>query len=180
LALAATILLLSTTAFGQGENPPAATKQSKQTSGRGQTGVEQTAKGSMSDRKAPSEQVQQSLIALDKQWGEAGSKGDTAALNKILGDSYMGIGEKGEALGKQEQVAATTATSSNLQNASYTADDYKFESLAPDVIVMTHRATTKGTQDGKEVTESHRSLHVFQKRGGQWQVVANAQLPIKD
>jgi len=34
-------------------------------------------------------------------------------------------------------------------------------------------------QDGKEVTESHRSLHVFQKRGGQWQVVANAQLPVK-
>jgi len=57
---------------------------------------------------------------------------------------------------------------------------HKFETLTPDVIVMTHRATTKGMQDGKEVTESHRSLHVFQSRDGQWQVVANAQLPIKD
>jgi len=83
-------------------------------------------------------------------------------------------------LGKQEQLAATTATSSNVQNASYTADEYKFEALTPDVIVKTHRATTKGMQDGKEVTESHRSLHVFQKRDGRWQVVANAQLPIKD
>ncbi len=136
--------------------------------------------GKSADKKAPSQQIQQSLIALDKQWGEAGSKGDTATLNKILGDSFTGIGAKGEALGKQEQVAATTATSSNVQNPSYTADEYKFESLTPDVIVMTHRATTKGTQDGKEVTESHRSLHVFQKRGGQWQVVANAQLPIKE
>lgn len=155
VALIAISLLVPTMALAQGKNPP-------------------------TDTKAPSQQVQQSLIALDKQWGEAASKSDTATLNRILSDSFMGVGEKGEALGKQEQVAATTATTSNVQNASYTADDYKFETLAPDVIVMTHRATTKGTQEGKEVTESHRSLHVFQKRGGQWQVVANAQLPIKD
>ena len=55
--------------------------------------------------------VQQDLIALDKQWGEAGSKGDTATLNKILSENFLGIGQKGEALGKQEQVAATTAGS---------------------------------------------------------------------
>jgi len=127
----------------------------------------------------PPASVQQDLIALDKQWGEAGGKGDTATLNKILSENFLGIGQKGEALGKQEQVATTTATGANVQNASYTADEYKFETLTPDVIVMTHRATTKGMQDGKEVTESHRSLHVFQKRGGQWQVVANAQLPVK-
>ena len=47
-----------------------------------------------------------------------------------------------------------------------------------DVVVMTHRGTIKGTENGKEVTESHRSLHVFQKLNGQWRVVANAQLPI--
>ncbi len=180
LTLVASSLLVPTIAFGQGANPPASTKESKQTSGRGQTAVEQTVKGSTAEKKAPSVQVQQALIALDKQWGEAGSKGDTASLNKILSDNYVGIGQKGDALGKQEQVAATTATSANVQNASYTADEYKFEALTPDVIVMTHRATTKGMQDGKEVTESHRSLHVFQKQKGQWQVVANAQLPIKE
>jgi hypothetical protein len=128
---------------------------------------------------SPPAGVQQTLITLDKQWGEAGGKGDTATLNKILSDNYLGIGQKGEALGKQEQVAATTGTSANVQNPSYTADEYKFEALSPDVIVMTHRATIKGTQAGKETTESHRSLHVFQKRGGQWQVVASTQLPIK-
>jgi hypothetical protein len=176
LVFVAISLLVVPLAWSQGGNPPASTKESGKTSGHGQTAVEQTA----TSGKAPSEQVQQALIALDKRWGEAGSKGDTATLNKILSDSYLGIGAKGEGLGKQEQVAATTATSSNVQNASYTADEYKFEALTPDVIVMTHRATTKGMQDGKEVAESHRSLHVFQKRGGQWQVVANAQLPIKD
>ena len=120
--------------------------------------------------------VQQTLTSLDKQWGEAG--GDTAKLDKIIGDNLVAVGPKGEAQDKQQMIAATKATSSGTQNASYTPDEYKFEMLSPDVIVMTHRGTTKGMQNGKEVTESHRSLHVFQKRDGHWQVVANAQLPI--
>src|SRR5512146_670506 len=123
----------------------------------------QANKPAAASAKEPSKQVQDALIALDKQWGEAGGKGDNATLNKILADSYMGIGEKGEALSKQEQVASTNATASTVQNASYTADEYKFEALSPSIIVMTHRATVKGMQDGKEATESHRSLHVFQK-----------------
>jgi ketosteroid isomerase-like protein len=121
--------------------------------------------------------LQQALIALDKQWGQAGA--DTAKLDKIIGDNILAIGPKGEAQGKQELIAANTATSAGVQNASYEADEYKFEMLSPDVVVMTHRGTTKGTQDGKDVTESHRSLHVFQKQAGGWRVVANAQLPIQ-
>jgi ketosteroid isomerase-like protein len=120
--------------------------------------------------------LQQSLISLDKQWGEAG--GDTAKLDKIIGDNLLAVGSKGEALDKQQLIADNKATSAAVQNASYVADEYKFEMLGPDVVVMTHRGTIKGMQNGKEQTESHRSLHVFQKRDGGWQVVANAQLPI--
>ena len=120
--------------------------------------------------------VQQALISLDKQWGEAG--GDAAKLDKIVGDGLLAVGTKGEAQDKKEMIADNTATASGVQNASYKADEYHFEMLSPDVVVMTHRGTTKGMQNGKEETESHRSLHVFQKKGGSWQVVANAQVPI--
>ena len=120
--------------------------------------------------------VQQSLISLDKQWGEAG--GDTAKLDKIIGDNLLAVGSKGEAQDKQQLIADNKVVSASVQNASYVADEYKFEMLSPDVVVMTHRGTTKGMENGKEVTESHRSLHVFQNRDGGWQVVANAQLPI--
>jgi hypothetical protein len=44
----------------------------------------------------PSSSVQQALIALDKQWGEAGRKGDTATLNKILSDKLPGASVKRE------------------------------------------------------------------------------------
>jgi hypothetical protein len=120
--------------------------------------------------------LQQTLISVDKEWGQAGA--DTAKLNKIIGDNLLAVGTKGEAQDKQKLIADNKATSAGVQNASYMPDEYKFEMLSPDVVVMTHRGTTKGMQNGKEVTESHRSLHVFQKRDGRWQVVANAQVPI--
>jgi len=120
--------------------------------------------------------LQQTLISVDKEWGQAGA--DTAKLDKIIGDNLLAVGTKGEAQDKQQLIADNKATSSTVQNASYTPDEYKFEMLSPDVVVMTHRATTKGMKDGKEVTESHRSLHVFQKRDGHWQIVANAQVAI--
>ena len=121
--------------------------------------------------------VQQALIALDKEWGQ--TAGDTAKLDKIIGDHVLAIGPKGEAQDKQALVTANAAGAAGVTNATYTPDEYKFEMLSPDVVAMTHRGTTKGMKDGKEVTESHRSLHVFQKQGGKWQVVANAQLPIE-
>ncbi len=120
--------------------------------------------------------LQQTLISLDKEWGNSGT--DTAKLDKIYGDNLIAVGTKGEAQDKKQLIADNVATSAGVQNASYVADEYKFEMLSPDVVVMTHRGTNKGMKDGKEVTESHRSLHVFQKRDGRWQVVANAQIPI--
>jgi hypothetical protein len=122
--------------------------------------------------------VQKALIALDKEWGEAG--GNTAKLDKIIGDNVLGIGAKGEAQDKQQLIASNKALSTDVQNGTYAADEYKFDMPSADVVVMTHRGTTKGMQNGKEVTESHRSLHVFQKQNGRWQVVANAQLPIPE
>jgi uncharacterized protein DUF4440 len=122
--------------------------------------------------------VQQALIALDKQWGEAG--GDTAKLDKIIGDNVLAIGAKGEAQDKQQLIASNKALSAGVQNGTYTADEYKFDMPSSDVVIMTHRGTTKGMQNGKEATESHRSLHVFQKQNGQWRVVANAQLPVAE
>jgi hypothetical protein len=121
---------------------------------------------------APSQQVQQQLIALDKQWGEAGT--DPTALNKILSDKMLALGQNGEAQGKKEQIAASTSTASS----GYVADEHKFETLTPDVVVMTHRGTSTTTEGGKQVKESHRSLHVFQRNNGNWQVVASAQVPI--
>jgi hypothetical protein len=120
----------------------------------------------------PSQDVQQQLIALDKQWGEA--RTDTATLNKILSDKMLALGPQGQAQGKTEQIAAVTSAPAT----GYVADEHKFEMLTPDVVVMTHRGTAMVTEGGKQVKDVHRSLHVFQRINGSWQVVASAQVPI--
>ena len=53
--------------------------------------------------------VQQTLISLDKQWGQAGV--DTAKLDKIIGDNLLAISPKGEAQDKQQLIADNKATS---------------------------------------------------------------------
>ena len=122
--------------------------------------------------------IQQSLIALDKQWGEAA--GDSAKLDSIISTGVVAIGTKGEAQDKQQLITANKDTSAGVTNNSYVADQYRFEMLSPDVVIMSHRATSKGTKNGKEVTEMHRSLHVFHKQNGRWEVAANAQLPVTE
>jgi hypothetical protein len=128
------------------------------------------------DDQAPPEAVQKQLIALDKQWGEAGT--NTALLNKILADHMLALGPNGEAQGKQETIAASATLAGGAPTDSYLADEHKFDMLSPDIVVMTHRGTTTTTASGKPVNESHRSLHVVQRKNGNWQIVASAQVPI--
>src|SRR6266567_3743853 len=61
--------------------------------------------------------VQKALIALDKEWGEAG--GDAAKLDKIVGDSVLAIGPKGEAQDKQQLMASNKAASADVTNSTY-------------------------------------------------------------
>jgi uncharacterized protein YcfJ len=123
------------------------------------------------EMQAPSQQVQQQLIALDKQWGETVDK---AMLDKILADNMLSVGPKGEGGGKKEQIATILGTPAT----GYVADEYKFEMLSPDIVVMTHRGTSTSMEGGKPVKESHRSLHVFQRVKDNWQVVASGSTPI--
>lgn len=120
--------------------------------------------------------VQKALIALDREWGEAGD--DVAKLDKVIGDSVLAIGAKGEAQDKQQLIASNKSASAGVSNGTYTADEYTFDMPSSDVVVMAHRGATKGMQNGKEVTESHRSLHVFQKT--EWPVAGSGQRAIAD
>jgi hypothetical protein len=123
------------------------------------------------EMQAPSQQVQQELIALDKKWGETVDKG---MLDKMLADNMLSVGPKGEGGGKKEQIASIVGT----PTSGYVADEHKFEMLGPDTVVMSHRGTSTSMEGGKPVKESHRSLHVFQRVQGTWQVVASSTTPI--
>ena len=106
------------------------------------------------------------LIAQDKAWGAAGTKGDTDAVAKLLADDLVSVNEGG-VRGKQAELADTQPAPAGAQ---YEPTDYKVTFLNADTAVMTHG--TKGE-------DAHHSLHVWSRKGGQWQVVATSSTPVK-
>jgi hypothetical protein len=104
------------------------------------------------------------LIALDRQWGESGIKGETAAATKLLADKLVSVTEQG-VRDKQGELADMKPEPAGTR---YEPADYKVTFINPDTAVMTH--STKGA-------DAHYSLHVWTRVGGTWQVVASSTTP---
>jgi len=101
------------------------------------------------------------LIALDKQWGESGVKGDTTVAAKLLADKVVSVTESG-VRGKQGELADMKPAPAGTH---YEPTDYKVTFINPDTAIMTHG--TKGA-------DAHYSLHVWSRKGGTWQIVATS------
>jgi hypothetical protein len=106
------------------------------------------------------------LIALDKQWGESGIKGDSTVPAKLLADKVISVSENG-VRGKQGELADMKPEPAGTR---YEPTDYKVTFINPDTAIMTHG--TKGT-------DAHYSLHVWSRKGGTWQVIATSTTPAK-
>lgn len=104
------------------------------------------------------------LISLDKQWGESeGSDAlDPLLLDSIMAVSVDGVGDK----------AAMLEDADNAEPATepYMAGDYKVQFLSDDVAVMVHSTAPP---------EPHWSMHVWQRVDGEWRVAATASVPVE-
>jgi hypothetical protein len=103
----------------------------------------------------------ETLIALDKQWGESAVKGDKTVSEKVLADKVVSVDENG-VMGKQAMLADLKPAPAGTL---YEPAGYKVTFLNPDTAIMTH--STKGT-------DAHYSLHVWSRKGGTWQIVATS------
>ena len=99
------------------------------------------------------------LIELDKEWGVANLMADKATLGKIFADGMISVTPQG-VLTKAQMLEVEPADSAN-----YITSDYEVKMLGDDIAVMAHKG------------DGYRSLHVFEKRGSGWQVVATATIP---
>ncbi len=106
------------------------------------------------------------LIQLDKEWGAA-AQGQEAvdAINRIVSDDVLAIGVGGRG-SKAAMIEAAQAD--DAPTGPYLPDSYEVKFLTEDVAVMVHHA---GEPD------PHWSLHVWQKKGEAWMVVASASAP---
>lgn len=107
----------------------------------------------------------ESLIALDKKWGESS---DAAEVGSLLADEVVVLSPDGN--GTKAGVIEN-ATNPEGPVGPYTAGDYVVKFISDDVAVMTH--STSGE-------DPHWSLHVWQKQDGEWKVAATANIPAEE
>ena len=105
------------------------------------------------------------LIKLDKEWGAAQGQEAVDAISRIISDDVLAI--SGDGLGSKATMIEA-AQDEDAPTGPYMADNYEVKFLTDDVAVMVHHA---GDPD------PHWSLHVWQKKGEKWTVVASASAP---
>jgi ketosteroid isomerase-like protein len=128
---------------------------------------------------AQSSNDEQELIRLDREWGMASMKGDSAALNRIYADEYTEARFSGP-VNKQKIIEEIVKDAANLKNPVYTSDNYNVRFIGNDTAVMTHTGVASGIDNGKPFNEPHRAMHVWVRRNGRWQAFSSFGGPMPD
>jgi hypothetical protein len=155
-------------AWGQGENPPASTKEVGKTSGHGATLVEQV------ERNVPGN-VEQQIRTLHDQGRQAALKGDAGFLEEHLAASYFGIAGDGRLRTKAESVQ--DLNSGGIKYASIDERDVKVNTYG-NTAVVNSMASVKLTSNGKPIAGDYRATFVYVKQGGDWREVAFQATPV--
>jgi ketosteroid isomerase-like protein len=118
----------------------------------------------------------QALEALDRAWSKANETGDRAALMNILSDDYRAL--PGMA-GKSDVINNSMAAFERQKASTEPRDEISYDrymiTCTANTATMTHRTiiNTKNGAGGMPETIWVRSIHVFEKRAGKWQVVSS-------
>ena len=161
LVLVAIALLVPTMASGQGANPPASTKESGRTSGRGETAVEQTAKDSGGT-------VEQQINTLLPQLKQAILKSDTDFFEKYYADDYIAIHGNGALTTKAQEIADFKSGATKYE--SIETRETKIRTYG-DTVVVNWLGSIKATFDGKPYSGDVRNTRVWVKKDGNWKIV---------
>ncbi len=117
--------------------------------------------------KAP-RQVRDQIADLEEQWKQATISGDTASMDRLLSDDYVGISWTGMVSTKAQQLdrARTRALTISRMDLS----DVKVKVLGP-VAIVTARADVVGTNDDAPINGAFRYTRVYQRQpGGTWKI----------
>ncbi len=115
------------------------------------------------------------LKALGQEWATAELHGDTAALDDMLADDFVGIGPRGFMLTKEQWLARYT--SGGLRQDSFTWDEARVR-VYGDAAVATGRQAQQGVFQGHDIAGQFRVTQVFVRQGGRWLLAALHLSPI--
>ena len=111
----------------------------------------------------------QEVERLERSFGEAITRGDAAALDRLMADDFVGTNPLARVLDKKQTMAELASPDYELQ--SLVNEDIRVR-LFGDVAVATARGTAKGRYKGQDASGQFRYTRIWVKREGQWQAVA--------
>ena len=130
--------------------------------------------GAVSAHAQPQSQSQRGAVEeirkLDEERIHAQVHADSAALDRIYADDFIGIGPSGTVRTKKEVLS--DFASGSLKFQSITTDDVRIR-VYGNAAVETGLSTMKGQDADKVVPEENRFTRVWIRQGGRWRLVAN-------
>ena len=119
---------------------------------------------------SPSENVEQALTQMEREWGDAFVKRDTASLERIMANDWAGISWDGKTYTKAQTIAEVKSGTTTVE--STTMEPLKVRVFG-DTAVVTGGDTEKSKYQGKDTSGRYLWTDVFVKRNGRWQAVAS-------
>lgn len=158
-ALVASAFLFASSAWAQGGNPPASTKESGKTSGHGMTAVEQTG-----------ESGEEQISALSDRLIQAQLKNDTSFFEKNYAADATIVHGNGKLYTKDQEIA--DLKSGSLKYDAIDVRDRKIH-VYGDTAVVNFLISFTGALGGQSFSGAElRRTVVWVKHKGNWQIVA--------
>jgi hypothetical protein len=114
------------------------------------------------------EQLEQEVARLADAWATAELQSDTPFLEKILADTFVGVGPLGFLLTKQEWLARLQ--SGDLKYNALTLDETKVRVYNNDAAIMICRQVQDAAYRSNPIMAQLRTTLVFVQQKGQWQL----------
>jgi ketosteroid isomerase-like protein len=116
------------------------------------------------------ENDEQALMRIEREWGDAMTKHDMVALDRILGDDHSVITKDGSILTKAQEIA-------NYKSETSSNELFDFEPMKVrvfgDTAIVTGGHREKSHNFGNDTSGHYRWTDLFVKRSGRWQAVAS-------
>jgi ketosteroid isomerase-like protein len=119
--------------------------------------------------KPKSGSVEQELIKLENEWGDAVLKKDIAFLERIYAEGFIFTDEDGVVWTGAQDIA--NLKSGDYVYTSFVSDNMKVH-VYGDTAIVFGRNTIKGQYKGKDISGQSQWTDTWIKRSGRWQCVA--------
>jgi ketosteroid isomerase-like protein len=115
-----------------------------------------------------SSEMQEEILKLEEEFGQAMIKNDAEAIGRFLADDWIIIDPDGGIIDKSRFLGVIR--SGALSHETTKSDDARVR-IYENTATVTALTTTKGKYMGQEFTTLERATDVFVKQNGRWQFV---------